>query len=341
VVGSSQIDIKDNIEPVNDLQSTTEKLKEVISNSQNESNQDLKSPDSLEALKIEEINLKHNKNLETVSDSKENDETSKEKSEKLEMSRNLNKMVEFDNDDETVSSHRFEKRLKINTKSTVDHISIKSRTKGSDSFKNSHNELCSTCKHLNSSITSEKSLECVDCACGEKITHSLLKNELRHIRTVVYKRDRRPVVKWTDEEVEWLLDGVEKKYSWAKIQKEYPFTRRTPVDLKDKYRLIKKRTSYYTNNKKEYVLLGENNEIVLDATGYVRTYKTRFPIEAAHRMALDLDIRDGEIIKVAARDKMNIVYFYKVCLDQDYNIKILSIKIKNFDLVISKDVLEK
>lgn len=49
-------------------------------------------------------------------------------------------------------------------------------------------------------------------------------------------------VKWSDQEVKQLTEGVERfgKGQWAMIRDAYPFNGRTSVDLKDKWRNIEK-----------------------------------------------------------------------------------------------------
>ncbi|KAG5830690.1 hypothetical protein ANANG_G00313310 [Anguilla anguilla] len=59
-----------------------------------------------------------------------------------------------------------------------------------------------------------------------------------------FKRTRRSVRKkaWTEEESEWVRQGVAKygEGSWAKIRDRFPFKGRTSVNIKDRWRTMMK-----------------------------------------------------------------------------------------------------
>lgn len=109
-------------------------------------------------------------------------------------------------------------------------------------------------------------------------------NSNKERRLLVRNTSSRPIQKWTSEEVDALKKGIEKfgKGNWIKINNYYTCLRnRTPTSLKDKYRLIRKNTSYYLINSRKWYELLPNDAIRLDVQGTPVYYRTRFPYDAA------------------------------------------------------------
>ncbi|ELQ75650.1 putative Homeodomain-like, Homeodomain-related, SANT domain, DNA binding protein [Trachipleistophora hominis] len=103
---------------------------------------------------------------------------------------------------------------------------------------------------------------------------------------------------WSATEIEYLRKGVQMFGCgrWKKIHKAYEehFQRgRRPCDLKDKYRLLTKRTSYRTKYAKQFVQLDANHRKVDNVV-----YERLFPFEAAYDIA-QLRGKDEMVIYLA------------------------------------------
>jgi hypothetical protein len=138
-------------------------------------------------------------------------------------------------------------------------------------------------------------------------------------RLASYTVKKRTPVNWTEEEVKSLLKGVREygEGKWSVILQKVPgFNKsRRPSDLKDKFRLIKKDTSYYKHPATDFVHVDENCDIILDSLGEHRVYSEKFPYNAAERIARRLKIGIGseDIVRVSALHSTDGFYHeYKV-----------------------------
>lgn len=106
-----------------------------------------------------------------------------------------------------------------------------------------------------------------------------------------FRKNNKCNKKWTTHEIEALEKGV-KKYGklWKTILKknktEFDKTRR-PIDLKLKYNLEHKKSSYYKTNVKKWLLITiQTNNIHLDKMPII---KEKFPYDAAKKFAKELN----------------------------------------------------
>ncbi|ELA48302.1 hypothetical protein VCUG_00138 [Vavraia culicis subsp. floridensis] len=118
---------------------------------------------------------------------------------------------------------------------------------------------------------------------------------------------------WSETEVEYLRKGVLMFGCgrWTRIYKtykEYFQKGRRPCDLKDKYRLLTKSTSYRTRTLSSFVEVDANSKKV-DNT----VYRKMFPHEVAHEIAR-LKGRDDMIICLANEASWNdsLGRYYKI-----------------------------
>lgn len=131
------------------------------------------------------------------------------------------------------------------------------------------------------------------------------------------RRDKNP---WTQEEIEKLLNGFkefEKTYNkWQLIKNKYNFENRTPEDLRDKYRLLSKKTSYYNTRIRNFVVLDEHGKIMLDECGMAKAFKEKFPADAAVQIVKECEIKAGELC-IGDKDNLECIYYYEVYYDSD------------------------
>ncbi|EPR79814.1 Myb-like DNA-binding domain containing protein [Spraguea lophii 42_110] len=119
------------------------------------------------------------------------------------------------------------------------------------------------------------------------------------------KSPRKKPVYWTEEEISYLIKGVDELGygKWKQMLeiygKHFAETRR-PLDLKDKYRLMNKVSSYHTVKTKRYVEtsisnLGEpvSNPIIINE---------KYPYDAAVRIAKKIRIGKTKEVRICVMD---------------------------------------
>ena len=127
------------------------------------------------------------------------------------------------------------------------------------------------------------------------------------------KNNRLTPKKWTDDEVDSLIKGVE-KYGigkWSKILDEFFLgSERTSTNLKDKYRLLTNKSSWKNASKRVWREVDEKCMYCRDYLGQIKTYETKWPYTAAqHFLKIKYDVNKPSIIKVSEGRN---VYTYKV-----------------------------
>ncbi|KAM0673428.1 hypothetical protein GVAV_003120 [Gurleya vavrai] len=169
------------------------------------------------------------------------------------------------------------------------------------------------------------------------IKEELKDSELKKIRNndiVIYKIKENIIkIPWTKEEEQNLLDGY-KKYElshqkWQNILQEYYFhENRTTSNLRDKYRSIVKKTSYYTNIKKNFCLVNENGDEILQ-NEQVHVFKENFPYTAAERIANFYKIDQGKTFYISEKDCKLAIYKYETYKkENEQRMKIIAQQIK-------------
>lgn len=144
-----------------------------------------------------------------------------------------------------------------------------------------------------------------------------------------YRKESKEELPWTQEETDALLAGVEKygHKKWKRIIAKYNNifrNRRRVVDLVSKYRLLKQQSSYYRTNKRDWIMVDEGNNPLPDALGQIISISTRFPYDAAKRMAKK-KIRSGEtsfVIRVREGNDLNNIHFYSVNKEENGSVAI-------------------
>lgn len=134
-----------------------------------------------------------------------------------------------------------------------------------------------------------------------------------------YRKDNKEEIPWTNQEVDALLAGVERygNKKWKRIIAKYHNVfkdRRRIVDLVSKYRLINQDSSYYRTAKRDWIVVDEKNNPVTDMLGEIITISTRFPYDAAKRIAKK-KVRSGErsfVIRLREGDDLYNVHAYSV-----------------------------
>ncbi|KAK1349299.1 hypothetical protein CWI38_0299p0040 [Hamiltosporidium tvaerminnensis] len=139
-----------------------------------------------------------------------------------------------------------------------------------------------------------------------------------------YKKERREIVSWSDEEIDALQKGVE-KYGYGKwkaifLDLDFKFhTSRNPSDLKDKYRLLTKKTSYYALKKQDFVVVDNEWNYLTDSLGKYDVYKEKFPHDACERAAIlhCKSTLDGSIIRLMSLSNQSVMHVYEVFIIEE------------------------
>ena len=132
-----------------------------------------------------------------------------------------------------------------------------------------------------------------------------------------YRKESKPKLPWSIQEIAALNAGVEKYglKKWKRILSKFNTVfngRRRVVDLASKYRLLNAKSSYYNTIKRDWIMVNENNNPEEDAMGEVISIFTKFPYDAAKRMAKK-KVRNGElsfIIRIREGTDLNNVHAY-------------------------------
>lgn len=114
---------------------------------------------------------------------------------------------------------------------------------------------------------------------------------------------------WSNTEKEALLKGVEEhgEGKWQLILSSsnafHPC--RSSVDLKDKFRLLNRASSYYMLNKQHWYEILDNNTVAHDALGKPKSAFTKFPYDAAKALALmrPKNKEDSFILRIAKKEQ--------------------------------------
>lgn len=139
------------------------------------------------------------------------------------------------------------------------------------------------------------------------------------IAYTIVTREKHP---WSSAEQDALLKGVEKhgegKWQLILSSSDAFHPCRSSVDLKDKFRLLSKASSYYMLNKQHWYEVLDNNTVAHDAFGNPKTIFTKFPYDAAKAFSL-MKLKDKEesfVLKIAKKDQNNIqkIHVYNVNL---------------------------
>lgn len=139
-------------------------------------------------------------------------------------------------------------------------------------------------------------------------------NELETLRKHI-----RPTVQWKKEEVQALLKGVNEygESHWIKILNKYKDVfnpSRRVIDIVDKYNQIKKRTSYYTAQKKNWVEISRTFVDKTDEMGQCIIFTAKFPFYAANniikRQKKSQLCLEGEIL-IRNYDDEDDIHMYK------------------------------
>lgn len=95
--------------------------------------------------------------------------------------------------------------------------------------------------------------------------------------------------KWTAEEEKALIEGFEKYGAqWTKLLVVYKNSFnscRRVIDLKIKHNLINKKSSYYQTSKRNWMMVDEFDNPILDSLGEIIVISDKFPYNAAMRFA--------------------------------------------------------
>lgn len=166
-----------------------------------------------------------------------------------------------------------------------------------------------------------------------KTSLSITMSEEHETPDIVYKNTiKRNKNLWSESEVKFLMEGYEKYKNevnkWAKILKDYDFNGRKAVDLKDKHRIMIKKTSYHVNTKKQYVLVDENRNVLYDEMGGKKTYYEKFPYEAATRIAKDLCFPNEKDFVISYMPTLNSFYKYIVKKTKNGLVKVAPVSVK-------------
>lgn len=128
-------------------------------------------------------------------------------------------------------------------------------------------------------------------------------------------------VKWSDAEIQALEEGVSKygHKSWKKIIRNnrnvFDDSRRV-IDLVNKYNQMHKSSSYYTTNKKDWIMVDSECNPIIDGLGEIIVISEKFPYDAAKKFAKK-KIASGEsefIVNIREAENIENQHFYKVSL---------------------------
>lgn len=114
---------------------------------------------------------------------------------------------------------------------------------------------------------------------------------------------------WSAEEKDALLKGVkvhgEGRWQLILESSDAFCASRSAVDLKDKYRLLNRLSSYYKLNKRHWFEVLEDNTLKNDTLGKPQTVFTRFPHDAAKAFssARNKDGHSSLIVRVAGKEE--------------------------------------
>ncbi|ELA41974.1 uncharacterized protein VICG_00991 [Vittaforma corneae ATCC 50505] len=141
--------------------------------------------------------------------------------------------------------------------------------------------------------------------------------ELKHFRTA--PREKHP---WSNAETDALMSGVGEfgKKSWKKILNKYGnvfIKERRIVDLVNKYKLIKKETSYHHTEGRDWVLLDEQGKPVESWAGEISTVNQRFPYDAAKKFAKRRIVSGGRKFNITVREAQNIENAHTYAVEAD------------------------
>lgn len=135
----------------------------------------------------------------------------------------------------------------------------------------------------------------------------------------IVTREKHP---WSSAEQDALLKGIEKhgegKWQLILSSSDVFHPCRSSVDLKDKFRLLTKASSYYMLNKQHWYEVLDDNTVAHDAFGKPKTIFTKFPYDAAKSFAFMKPKGKGEsfILRIAKNDQNTIqkIHVYNVNL---------------------------
>ena len=127
---------------------------------------------------------------------------------------------------------------------------------------------------------------------------------------------------WSPAEEEALLKGVHRhgEGKWQVIlnSSEAFHPSRSSVDLKDKFRLLNRMSSYYTLDKQLWYEVLEDDTVGLDAFGKPRVVSTRFPHDAAKAFSNASLKNTGEVlvVRVAKREEKSVskIHIYNIAM---------------------------
>lgn len=151
-----------------------------------------------------------------------------------------------------------------------------------------------------------------------KISLSEIDEEAEDNKTLEpFRKECKDTEFWAKDEVECLIRGVEKYgHSWRRILRKYSGTfqeGRRIIDLKTKYDQLNKSTSYYKTNKKNWIMMNENEDPTLDALGEIIVVTQRFPYDAARKFAMK-KYSSGErsfIVRVREAENLSNIHIYE------------------------------
>lgn len=132
-----------------------------------------------------------------------------------------------------------------------------------------------------------------------------------------YRQECREPIPWSTNEMEALIDSVNKEGQlWSKILEKYKGNfdpSRRIVDLKIKYNLITKKSSYYKTSKKDWITVDENENPILDSLGEIIVISEKFPYDAAKKFGRKrfLNGENNFIMKIREAEDIENVHHYR------------------------------
>lgn len=151
----------------------------------------------------------------------------------------------------------------------------------------------------------------------------------------VLRKHHKDEEKWTEEETQALLRGIEKYgiRNWSMILERYDNVfqgKRRVVDLVSKFKLLNKESSFYKTAARDWIVLDEVGEPEIDELGEIIIVHQKFPYDAAKNFAKKKVASGMKKFVIRIRETQNIdnLHVYSVDVDTHNKMKLIKLKKK-------------
>lgn len=154
-----------------------------------------------------------------------------------------------------------------------------------------------------------------------------IETEAQNVELEAFRTSPRKKHLWNNAEVDALMSGVNEfgEKSWKKILSKHRnvfMKERRIVDLVNKYKLIKRESSYHHTENRDWILLDEQGKPVENWAGEILIVNQRFPYDAAKKFAKRRIASGGRKFNITVREAQNIENVHTYAVEADLPRKI-------------------